>query len=145
MALKGALDAEYCIKKKNELISMIATKMKDAELPSSISFHLKPVNIGIVDHKGRSINSAVLELTSCIDTELEKIKTLIPDEGINQRDLIAKIKTELRLSKGKAQELLDAGLTIHWGSEKGKNNATIYKPFSGFPSYKDQETEKPLE
>lgn len=32
MALKGALDAEYCVKKKHELISMTATKMKETEL-----------------------------------------------------------------------------------------------------------------
>lgn len=147
MALKGALDAEYCIKKKNELISMIATKMKDAELPASISFHLNPVKIGIVDHKGRIINSAVLKLTSCIDADLEKIKALIPDIGINQGDLIEKIKVNLvDMSNAKALVLLEAGvIAACWCTEKGKNNATIYKLFSGFPSLKDQETEKPME
>ena len=145
MALKGALDAEYCVKKKNELISMSATKMKDAELPPSISLHLIPVSIGIVDHKGRDIKSAVLELTSCIDHDLDKIKTLIPGTGINQGDLIAKIKTEFEnMSNVKVQKLLDSGLATHWNTEKEKNNATIYKPFFGFPSYKDQETEKPM-
>jgi hypothetical protein len=58
-----------------------------------------------------------------------------PDTGINQRDLISKIKTNLvDISNKKAQELLNAGLTSHWSVEKpGKNNALIYKPFFGFP------------
>lgn len=145
MALKGALDTEYRVKIKNKLISMIATKMKDAELPPSISFRLIPISIGIVDHKGRDINSAVLELTYCVDADLDKIKTLIPETGINQGDLIEKIKTNLvNTSNKKAQDLLDEGLTTHWNTDKGKNNATIYKPFYGFPSYQDQETEKPM-
>lgn len=146
MALKGALDAEYCVKKKNELISMTATKMKDTELPSPISFRLVPISIGVVDHQGKNIYSAVLEPEFCVDINLERIKHLIPDSGINQRDLISKIKTNLGdISNKKAQELLNAGLTTHWSIDKhSKNNAIIYKPFFGFPSYKDQETEKPL-
>jgi AAA domain len=146
MALKGALDAEYCVKKKNELISMTATKMKDTELPSPISFRLVPISIDVVDHQGKNIYSAVLEPEFCVDINLELIKQLIPNIGINQRDLISKIKTNLvDISNKKAQELLEAGLTTHWSVEKpGKNNELIYKPFFGFPSYKDQETEKPL-
>lgn len=139
MALKGALDAEYCIKKKKQLISMIATKMKDAELPPPISFSLIPVDIGIMDHKGKHISSAVLELTSCIDRDLDKIKALIPNTGINQRDLIEKIKTELKnMSNAKAKALLDDGeKAACWHAEKEKNNAWIYKLVSGFSSYKD--------
>jgi hypothetical protein len=147
MALKGALDAEYCIRKKNELISMTATKMKDSELPPTISFRLSPISIGILDHKGRSIGSAVLEPTSFVNTEInvdfEKIKVLIPEAGINQGQLIVKIKSLADVSNKKAQEILDAGLCIHWNFEKGDNNASIYKPFFSFPSPKNQETEKP--
>ncbi|WP_050784552.1 AAA family ATPase [Parachlamydia acanthamoebae] len=145
MALKGALDAEYCIRKKNELISMTATKMKDSELPPTISFRLSPISIGILDHKGKNIHSAVLEPGSCVnDANLEKVRALIPKTGINQGDLIVKIKGSLAdTSNKKAQELLDKGLTTHWYIGKGDNNASIYKPFFGFPSPKDQETEKP--
>lgn len=143
MALKGALDAEYCIKKKNELISMTATKMKDSELPPTISFRLSPISIGILDHKGKNIHSAVLEPESCVnDANLEKIRALIPETGIKQGDLIVKIKGDLAdVSNKKAQELLGEGLTTYWNIEKGDNNASIYKPFFGFPSHKDQETE----
>jgi hypothetical protein len=145
MALKGALDAEYCIRKKNELISMTTTKMKDSESPPTISFRLSPISIGILDHKGKNIHSAVLEPESCInDANLEKIRTLIPETGIKQGDLIIKIKGGLAdISNKKVQEILVEGLTTHWNIEKGDNNASIYKPFFGFPSHKDQETEKP--
>lgn len=143
MALKGALDAEYCVRKKNELISMTATKMKDSELPPTISFRLSPISIGILDHKGKNIHSIILEPQSCVnDAYLEKIKTLIPETGINQGDLIVKIKGGLAdMSNKKAQDLLGEGLTTHWNIEKGDNNASIYKPFFGFPTHKDQETE----
>lgn len=144
MALKGALDAEYCIKKKKKSILMIATKMKDAELPPPVSFRLVPINIGIVDHKGKEIQSVILELEFRIDINIEKIKTLIPEDGINQGDLISKMKTELGTSIKDAKELLDFGSAIHWNIEKGKNNATIYKPIFGFSLDDDQETEKPM-
>ncbi|WP_213105336.1 hypothetical protein [Candidatus Protochlamydia amoebophila] len=62
MALKGALDAEYCVKKKHELISMTATKMKETELPSPISFRLVHISIDVVDHKGKKFKSLFLSL-----------------------------------------------------------------------------------
>jgi hypothetical protein len=58
MALKGALDAEYRIEKPDDddLIRLICTKMKDAELPSDMAFKFVPVALG-------DAQSAVLEAT----------------------------------------------------------------------------------
>ncbi|MBE9636542.1 AAA family ATPase [Salipiger mangrovisoli] len=59
MALKGALDAEYRIERSNGVVSMTATKMKDAPEPEEIGFELVDVPLG-TDKKGNPFGSAVL-------------------------------------------------------------------------------------
>lgn len=62
MALKGALDAEYRVEKSSNIVTMTATKMKDAPEPPEISFELQDVILGD-DKKGNPFGSAVLSLT----------------------------------------------------------------------------------
>ena len=62
MALKGALDAEYRVEKSSNIVTMTATKMKDAPEPPEIAFELSDVSLGD-DKKGNPYGSAVLSLT----------------------------------------------------------------------------------
>ena len=65
MALKGALDAEYRMDVDDTgVIRLEATKMKDAPPPDPMAFRLHTVELGIKDHDGREITSAVLDETS---------------------------------------------------------------------------------
>lgn len=65
MALKGALDAEYRMDKDEDgVIRMEATKMKDAEHPEPMAFRISSVELGLEDHEGRPVTSAVLDATS---------------------------------------------------------------------------------
>ena len=58
-ALKAALDAEYRVQKDGDIISVTATKMKDAAPPPTMSFRLETVELGI-DADGVVITSAAL-------------------------------------------------------------------------------------
>lgn len=65
MALKGALDAEYRMEKDTAgVIRFEATKMKDAQPPEPLAFHLSTVELGITDDEGREVTSAVLDKTA---------------------------------------------------------------------------------
>lgn len=64
---------------------------------------------------------------------LFKIQKLIQPEGINQTELISKMKSELDIGKSQGLELLKKGEDSHWKVERqSKNNSLIYTPFSGF-------------
>lgn len=67
MALKGALDAEYQISKKGDLVSLISSKMKEAAPPPLVTFQLVPVELG-TDRKGQPFGSARLRLIESIKT-----------------------------------------------------------------------------
>lgn len=142
IALKGAADSEYNIEKQKDVLTMTTTKMKDAEILEPLSFLLKSLEIGIVDEKNREVTSAVLESTNFIDFNLEKIRDLIPDEGINQTKLLEKMKEKLQIAQGNGGQLLKNGVDKYWKITKGPKNATIYTPFFSFPSPNEQETEK---
>lgn len=62
MALKGALDAEYRVEKSSNIVTMTATKMKDAPEPPEIAFELSDVSLGVYK-KGNPFGSAVLSET----------------------------------------------------------------------------------
>ncbi len=59
-ALKAAVDAEYLVRKDDNLIRLTATKMKDAEYPEGMAFELEIIDLGIVDEDGESVTSVVL-------------------------------------------------------------------------------------
>ena len=54
IALKGALDVEYRLDKSGDTITLLNTKMKDAEPPAAIAFNLESIDLG------DGISSAVL-------------------------------------------------------------------------------------
>lgn len=59
MALKGALDAEYRVEKKQDGVVIECTKMKDAPEPPPIHFSLMSVELG-TGQDGKPITSAAL-------------------------------------------------------------------------------------
>ena len=61
-SLKGAVDAEYHIKRDGEsnLVTISNTKMKDSESPAAKTLELRSVELGIHDAKGRPVTSGVL-------------------------------------------------------------------------------------
>jgi len=64
MALKGALDAEYRLDRDSDgIIRCECVKMKDFEIPESVAFKLRTVELGIADEDGEQITSAVLDPT----------------------------------------------------------------------------------
>ncbi len=78
MALKGALDAEYRVEKSSNIVTMTATKMKDAPEPPEIAFELSDVSLG-VDKKGNPFGSAVLSET---DAPAKGKKKLTPPQTL---------------------------------------------------------------
>ncbi|NRP51146.1 hypothetical protein XMV201_002926 [Aliiroseovarius sp. xm-v-201] len=92
MALKGALDAEYRVEKSSNIVTMTATKMKDAPEPPEIAFELRDVSLG-VDRKGNPFGSAILsqtdapakaakKLTSAQKLAIETYKIAARDKGV---------------------------------------------------------------
>lgn len=64
MALRGALDAEYRMDRdETGVIRLEATKMKDAALPDPLAFHLRTVELDLIDEDGQPVTSAVLDVT----------------------------------------------------------------------------------
>ena len=142
IALKGAADSEYNIEKQKDILTMTTTKMKDAEILDPLSFLFKSLEIGIVDEKNREVTSAVLESTTLINFNLEKIQDLIPAEGINQTKLLEKMKEKLQIAQGNGSQLLKIGVGKYWNTTKAPKNATIYTPFFSFSSLNEQKTEE---
>ena len=142
IALKGAADSEYSIVKKDNAVTMTTTKMKDAEILEPLSFLLKSLEIGVVDEKNREVTSAVLEPTTFINFNLEKIRDLIPTEGINQTNLLKEMTQKLQIVQRDGKQLLENGVDEYWKTTKGSKNAIIYTPFFSFPDLNEQITEK---
>ena len=94
-SLKAALDVEYKVSKKGDVVTMKNTKVKDFDEPKPILFNLVPQSIsGWLDDAGSPIQSAILELnttttpklkvyTSKRDNSILKaLEALINDKGI---------------------------------------------------------------
>ncbi|RDB43824.1 hypothetical protein DU490_05275 [Halomonas sp. DQ26W] len=63
-ALRGAVDAEYRVTKDPAgLVTLEATKMKDADAPERCAFRLAPVELPLVDDEGAPVWSCALEPT----------------------------------------------------------------------------------
>ena len=61
-AWKASLDSSIMLTKNNEdIIEVVCTKMKDAEIPNKMYGILKPVELDWVDEDGEQINGAVFE------------------------------------------------------------------------------------
>lgn len=58
-ALKAALDAEYSVVNEGGVVTLTATKMKDAEMPPELTFKFKVIELGEIG--GIEIDSVVLE------------------------------------------------------------------------------------
>jgi len=142
IALKGALDAEYGVEKKDNTVTMTTTKMKEAEIPEPISFLLKSIEIELVDEKNRPITSAILEPTDFIHLDLEKIRDIIPAEGINQTNLFTMMKTKFKIPQNKAKNLLKNGVGKYWNIIDGLRNASIYTLLFSFSGSNEHKTEK---
>lgn len=61
-SLKGALDAEYMVKRQGEIVSVTSPKMKDAPDIEPLAFKLKSIDVGVTED-GEVFTSAVLEET----------------------------------------------------------------------------------
>lgn len=106
---------------------------------------LTPSNFSIFgrsQEKNREVTSAVLESTAFINFNLEKIRDLIPAEGINQTKLLEKMKEKLEIAQGNGGQLLKNGVGKYWNTTKAPKNATIYTPFFSFSSLNEQKTEE---
>jgi hypothetical protein len=94
-ALKAALDVEYKISKKGDVVTMKNTKVKDFDKPEPISFNLVSQSLSEwLDDAGMPMQSAILELNN--DTApkrkvflskresgaLNALEALINDKGI---------------------------------------------------------------
>jgi hypothetical protein len=58
--LKGAIDTEFCIERKDTRITMTCSKMKDADEPAPVAWILTRQNLPWCDEDGVPLNSAVL-------------------------------------------------------------------------------------
>ena len=58
--LKGAVDAEFCVERKETLITMVCSKMKDADEPAPLAWILTRQDLPWADEDGVPMNSAVL-------------------------------------------------------------------------------------
>jgi len=64
--LKAAMDTEYQITKKDTIVSMKCTKMKDATRPKPMSFNLEVVDLDISNKDGTAMTSVVLTQTDYV-------------------------------------------------------------------------------
>ena len=58
--LKGAIDTEFCVERKETLITMVCSKMKDADEPAPLAWMLTRQDLPWADEDGVPMNSAVL-------------------------------------------------------------------------------------
>jgi len=70
-AWRASLDSQILISKKDELIEVSCTKMKDAEAPTAFFGKLQPVALGWIDEDGEEIKCAVF----AIETEIPERKS----------------------------------------------------------------------
>ena len=58
--LKGAIDTEFCVERKETLVTMVCSKMKDADEPAPLAWMLTRQSLPWCDEDGVPMNSAVL-------------------------------------------------------------------------------------
>jgi len=87
-ALKAGMDTEYKVTKKDTLVSMKCTKMKDASYPKPMSFDIEVINLDILNEDGTPMNSVVLTQTDYVPVAKQ-----IKPSGKNQITLLSELKT----------------------------------------------------
>ena len=68
-ALKGALDAEYAIKRVDDTITLTTHKMKDAPEPSPRSFDLETIQLPLTNEDGEPETSCILKSTESLPSD----------------------------------------------------------------------------
>jgi hypothetical protein len=86
-ALKAALDAEYMVEKDEDFVVLTPTKMKDAELPPSLTLQFKKVELGEFD--GEVVQSAML--TSMSDSTQLRVGKRLDGRPIQVVDVLTHI------------------------------------------------------
>jgi hypothetical protein len=139
-ALKAALDAEYSVSNEDGLITLTATKMKDAEHPSDIGFRFHYVELGEVE--GVEIGSVVLQpqdnvldFAVCTDSAGDKVLAKRLLEVVERSWLpFSELKDALNCTQGSAQravkKCVEKGLLAKDGggyalTEKAKNALSL--------------------
>ena len=123
IALKAALDCEYCLSKNESIVKLSNTKMKDAEPPNLQKFKL--LSVGLDD--GGS--SAVLELTE--GTASERNKPLTANQKLAKDSYIeAAIKSGIWNDEGFAGLHLDDWRPALYAIHSGDNTDTKKRVFS---------------
>jgi hypothetical protein len=80
-AWKASMDSQILVSKKDGLIEVICTKMKDTEEPQPFFGKLTPVSLGWFDEDGEEIKGAVFEIET--DVPEKKVK----GESENSKDI----------------------------------------------------------
>ena len=70
--LKGAIDTEFCVERKETLVTMVCSKMKDADEPAPLTWVLTRQDLPWCDEDGVPMNSAVLVRTAAQPTTVNK-------------------------------------------------------------------------
>lgn len=123
IALKAALDCEYCLSKNESIVKLSKTNMKDAEPPNLQTFKL--LSVGLDD--GGS--SAVLELTE--GTASERNKPLTANQKLAKDSYIeVAIKSGIWNDEGFAGLHLDDWRPAFYAIHSGDNTDTKKRAFS---------------
>jgi hypothetical protein len=83
-ALKAALDAEYMVEKDENFVTITPTKMKDSELPPSLTLQFKKVELG--EFNGEVMHSAML--TSSADSTQMRVGKRLDGRSIYVVDVL---------------------------------------------------------
>jgi hypothetical protein len=94
-ALKAALDAEYMVEKDDHYVTLTPTKMKDAELPPSITLQFKKVELG--EFNGEVMHSAML--SSVQDNAILIVGKRMDGRAIHVIEVITYINSGLRTTE----------------------------------------------
>jgi hypothetical protein len=138
-ALKAALDAEYSVVSEGGVVTLAATKMKDAEMPDDMTFKFKVVELGEVG--GIEIGSVVLEVDGNVldfvatETKFKKISAKEVIEAIAHGwSSFDQLKNDLECDKSAVQravkKCVDKGVLIKDGqsytlSEKARQAISL--------------------
>ena len=111
-ALRAAVDTEYKLTRQEEtrLVSVKCKKMKDAERPNPRNFELHIVELGVLDDRGRQINSGVLLET---DKEVEEALKKGPRLTENHEALLQAVRSRTEAGHSTKRALIRDDLKAH--------------------------------
>jgi hypothetical protein len=82
---KAALDSEYALAKRGDVVTLTCQKMKDGSKPEPLKFQIAAVSTGAVQPDGTPVQSVVLLAT-------DAVSVLRPLTGKNQRALLSELQ-----------------------------------------------------